>query len=393
MIPDLSATLDDPIRLAALRRLALRDHRSEAAFDRLTRLAARVLHVPVALVSLVDHDRQFFLSCVGLPEPWAARREVPLSYSFCKYVVAASAPLIIDDTRTHPLAQSSPAIAELGFLAYIGIPLRTPDGHTIGALCVADRVPRSWSTEEIATAQDLGAVATTEIERQNDIVERRDAEAAVRRLAEQQRVEQALRESEARFSKVFHASLVGISISALADGRYLEVNDRCLAMMGYRREEMVGHTSAELNQWADWADRVRLAEGLQAHGAVHNIETRYRTSTGEVRDALASLELIELDGERCILAMMHDITERKRVEKERERLIVELQAALANIKTLRGLLPICSSCKKVRDDSGYWNQIETYIQTHSDAEFTHGLCPNCARHLYPDLYAEDEKSV
>ncbi len=74
----------------------------------------------------------------------------------------------------------------------------------------------------------------------------------------------------------------------------------------------------------------------------------------------------------------------KQAEEERERLIRELQGALANIKTLKGLLPICFSCKQIRDDKGYWNQIETYIRDHTEAEFTHGICPACATKLYPD---------
>jgi len=77
--------------------------------------------------------------------------------------------------------------------------------------------------------------------------------------------------------------------------------------------------------------------------------------------------------------------EHKRGEKEREKLIHELQGALANIKILRGMLPICSSCKKVRDDKGYWSQIESYIQHHTEAEFSHGICPECMKKLYPDL--------
>ncbi len=75
---------------------------------------------------------------------------------------------------------------------------------------------------------------------------------------------------------------------------------------------------------------------------------------------------------------------RKRVEAERERLVSELQEALTNIKTLRGLLPICAACKKVRDDSGYWNRIEDYVRDRSQAEFTHGICPDCARKMHPD---------
>ncbi|MFA5353587.1 MAG: response regulator [Thermodesulfovibrionales bacterium] len=81
--------------------------------------------------------------------------------------------------------------------------------------------------------------------------------------------------------------------------------------------------------------------------------------------------------------------ERKRLEREREQLIRELQAALATVKTLSGFLPICASCKKIRNDKGYWEQIEAYISEHSEAEFSHGICPDCARRLYPEFFAKD----
>jgi hypothetical protein len=80
------------------------------------------------------------------------------------------------------------------------------------------------------------------------------------------------------------------------------------------------------------------------------------------------------------------IEERNEIERERERLIVELQDALANIKRMSGLLPICASCKKIRDDKGYWNQIESYIREHAEVDFSHGICPECARKLYPDYF-------
>jgi GAF domain-containing protein len=82
--------------------------------------------------------------------------------------------------------------------------------------------------------------------------------------------------------------------------------------------------------------------------------------------------------------------ELKRTEEAREKLIRELQEALANIKILRGMLPICSSCKKIRDDKGYWNQIESYIRDHTEAEFTHGICPECMKKLYPELYEREK---
>ncbi len=77
-------------------------------------------------------------------------------------------------------------------------------------------------------------------------------------------------------------------------------------------------------------------------------------------------------------------------EDERERLIARLQKALAEVRTLSGLLPICSSCKKIRDDEGYWTEVEIYILEHSDADFTHGLCPDCAERLYPGFYKRSE---
>jgi CheY-like chemotaxis protein len=84
--------------------------------------------------------------------------------------------------------------------------------------------------------------------------------------------------------------------------------------------------------------------------------------------------------------LREEIAWRKKAEEEREKLIRELQQALAEVKTLSGLLPICASCKKIRDDKGYWNQIEVYIRDHSQAEFSHGLCPDCAKKLYDEYF-------
>jgi hypothetical protein len=86
-----------------------------------------------------------------------------------------------------------------------------------------------------------------------------------------------------------------------------------------------------------------------------------------------------------VVCISKNITERKQVEAERLDLIQELQSALANVRTLTGLLPICAHCKKIRDDHGYWTQIEQYVQARSAAEFTHGICPDCTRDHYPDV--------
>jgi len=83
-----------------------------------------------------------------------------------------------------------------------------------------------------------------------------------------------------------------------------------------------------------------------------------------------------------VLVMVEDISERRRAAAEREQMIDELKEALASVKTLRGLIPICASCKKIRDDKGYWSQVEVYVRDRSDAEFSHGICPDCMKTLY-----------
>ena len=158
------ANLDDPARLEALRRTGLLDTPPEEAFDRLTRLAARILAAPVSLVTLVDRDRQFFKSGHGLGEPWASRRQTPLSHSFCRYAVVQGEPFVVEDAREDPRVRDNLGVPELGVVAYAGVPLFTNDGHALGSLCVIDSKPRRWREEELAALEDLAAAAMTELE-------------------------------------------------------------------------------------------------------------------------------------------------------------------------------------------------------------------------------------
>ncbi len=164
MSVELLSIVRNVARLSALQRLDLLDTPPEAAFDRLTRVACRVMHAPIGLVSLVDHDRQFFKSCVGLPEPFASARETPVSHSFCQHVVATGKPLIVENARTNPLVRLNPAVEQLGIVAYAGIPLITSEGHTLGSFCVIDSKPRFWSFDDIEMLQELAGCVMHEIE-------------------------------------------------------------------------------------------------------------------------------------------------------------------------------------------------------------------------------------
>jgi len=161
--PDL-AVLTDPERLRSLRAASVLDAPAVDDFDRVTRMAAELLDVPVVLVSLVESERQFFLSCVGLGRPWSETRETPLSYSFCQYVVAGEEPLLITDARAVPWLRDNAAIAELGVIAYAGFPLRAGDGQPIGSFCAIDDKPHQWSRREVELLRDFSAIVQSELD-------------------------------------------------------------------------------------------------------------------------------------------------------------------------------------------------------------------------------------
>jgi GAF domain-containing protein len=160
---DAAAAAEDPERLEALQATGLLDSDISPEFDRLARLASHVLHAPVSLVSLVDRDRQFFKSCLGLPEPWASERGSPLTHSFCQHAVATREPLLVSDAREHPVLRDNLAIRDMGVIAYAGIPLIDKDGFALGTLCVIDSTPRHWTTEQVRLLSDIAASVVTEI--------------------------------------------------------------------------------------------------------------------------------------------------------------------------------------------------------------------------------------
>ena len=160
----LADVVQNEARLDALRRTCLLDSPPDEAFDRLTRLATAVLRVPVALVSLVDGERQFFKSQCGLTEPLASTRQTPLSHSFCKHAVGSGEALVVPDARRDPLFEHNPSVREFGVIAYAGIPLITSEGHALGTFCVVDGQPHDWTEEEIGILRLLATSAMSEIE-------------------------------------------------------------------------------------------------------------------------------------------------------------------------------------------------------------------------------------
>jgi serine phosphatase RsbU (regulator of sigma subunit) len=157
-----AAGLGDAQRLGALRDAGL-TAAADAGMERFARLVARLIGVPMSLVSLVEADRQVFPGAIGLAEPWATTRQTPLSHSLCQHVVAEGRPLVLNDVREDERTWSSMAIGDLGVIAYAGMPLTDTQGNVLGSLCASDTVPREWTERELANLTDLAAACSAEL--------------------------------------------------------------------------------------------------------------------------------------------------------------------------------------------------------------------------------------
>ncbi|MEO8620529.1 MAG: GAF domain-containing protein, partial [bacterium] len=151
----------DPARLAAVRATGLLDSEIEEIFDRLTRLAVRLVGVPAAFISLVDENRDFYKSACGFGEPLATTRELT-GPTFCHFAIQSEEPLVIPDTTSDPRYSNVPTVSSLGIAAYVGIPL-VFDDQVIGAFCAIDVAPRDWAARDIDTLRDLAAITLREI--------------------------------------------------------------------------------------------------------------------------------------------------------------------------------------------------------------------------------------
>ncbi len=207
----------------------------------------------------------------------------------------------------------------------------------------------------------------------------------IRDISESRKMESALRESEEHFRMALtHTPVVVFNQDRKL--RYTWIYSSIPAWMG---QEFVGHTDAEIFERKEAAHlsgvkRTVLRTGV---GTRDEIEV---TFLGKKR--YFDLTVEPLYGRRQNIAGLtgayFDVTPMKSYAIERERLIAQLQAALEDVKLLRGFLSICASCKRIFNEEGAWQQLERYIESHSEAKFSHGLCPDCLRHLYPDYKPE-----
>ncbi|HEX9952217.1 MAG TPA: PAS domain S-box protein, partial [Rubricoccaceae bacterium] len=285
--------LSDGARLSALQQSRLLDTPPEPAFDRLTELAKRLLAVPIALVTLVDHDRQFFKSQQGLAEPWATARETPLSHSFCQYVVAEDAPFVVEDARTHPLVQDNLATRDLGVVAYLGVPVHSPDGQPLGSICAIDTEPRVWMDDDRAVLIHLAAIVESEIGLRAEVA--------------------AHMRSETQFRTLFEASPDAVLVLDPETESVLEANSAACALYGCTRDEL------------SWASLQTLLHGpvkgtdvvawLGGRGGTARYEAVQFRADGTPFDASVGASLVRIDDRPVVLAVTRDVSERNLIAR------------------------------------------------------------------------------
>lgn len=189
-------------------------------------------------------------------------------------------------------------------------------------------------------------------------------------------------DSELRYRLLFENSMDGILLTA-PDGRIFDANPSACSIFGRTREQIIAAGRGGLLDVSDPA-LPRAIDERKRTGKFHGELTARRPDGSQFPMEVASAIFSDAEGNEFTCMIIRDISSRKRAEAERDRLVAELSDALAGIKTLAGLLPICSSCKKIRDEAGNWTAMEVYVRDRTQAQFSHGICTDCAKRLYPD---------
>lgn len=249
-------------RVAVLNSLGLLDSDAEDFFDRITRIAANVLDVPIALVSLVDSDRQWFKSRVGI-----AARETHRDFAFCAHTILSDEPLIVENATEDQRFSDNPLVtSEPNIRFYIGIPVKSIKGYPIGTLCAIDNKPRKLEKNKIDILKDLSILVSQEIQHREQIA---NSVAAVKT-------------SQSKFQSIFENAAIGIAL-VTPTGGWLKVNDDLCKIVGYSREELVNLTFQDITFPEDLNKDLNLLNQL-VEGKVNRyaMEKRYIRKNGSV---------------------------------------------------------------------------------------------------------------
>lgn len=296
-------TPDEDARSELLRALHLLDTPPEEAFDRVARLAARALDAPIALISLIDRERQWFKARVGLEVA-----ETPRDLAFCSHAILDSQPLLVADATQDVRFADNPLVTGApGIRMYAGVPIVSSGGIALGTLCVIDSVPRTLTAADVNTLQDLAAIIRREI------IHR---EATHLSQAIFQHSHRAVEDSEARFQATFEQAAVGIALVAI-DGRWLQVNHKLCEIGGYSADELLNLNFQDITHPEDVDIDVSLVQqALKGLIDNYSIEKRYIRRDGSVVWVNLSVALRRDSNGKPLhfIAAIEDIQARKEAE-------------------------------------------------------------------------------
>jgi diguanylate cyclase len=331
---------DEAKRLRLLRSLELLDTPPEDVFDRVTRVVAELLEVPIALVSLVDEHRQWFKSRLGLDVCETAR-----DVSFCAHALHSERMLLVEDTHADARFAGNPLVAGAPHIRfYAGVPLRSSAGLVLGTLCAIDTRPRTLSASKQAALCDLAATVEREIVQREAARETREIQETDRRK---------LRLSESRFHTIFEQMPTGKAIVDL-DGRFIDVNPKMCEITGYSADELVKMTFQQITEEVDLPlDLELVGELLDGTRKTYTLEKRYRRRDGSTIWIDLSVALMRDDRglPMHFVSAMQDITSRKHSEQmlrdyrqELERRVLErtreLTSSRVALQTITDNLPV-----------------------------------------------------
>jgi PAS domain S-box-containing protein len=317
---------DEEQRLEALRDLGILDTPTEDRFDRITALATRLFDVPVAMVSLIDSERQWVKACVGLP-----RAEIPRTVSFCGHAILGDTAMVVPDTiadrrfADNPLVVGPPNIR-----FYAGQPIRTPSGHKVGTLCIGDSKPREFTEEGLADLRTLAGVVESEL-----------------RAAELSRALAAHRESEELVRALLRATVEGV-LGLDLQGRITFANPAAAQLLGWEPDEMIGRVGHDLfhHSHPDGTPYPRSecpTLRVLAHGDVVHLDDVFWRRDGSSFPAESLTAPLVYDGRiGGAVATFRDVRERREVDRLKDEFASvvghELRTPLTSIRASLGLL-------------------------------------------------------